>query len=153
MKDSACSALPPLVPRLIKQHSLNKLSACVSALAILITSSPVCLALDDSSTYMMVPVPQIQALQARHTQELEALQSEVQQLTLSRRTTEANLQTELESAQGEAAAHVETLKARIEELENDNYDVITCITQEAEKVSDESSDETILCMRALGCGG
>ncbi|KAK9809542.1 hypothetical protein WJX73_000166 [Symbiochloris irregularis] len=76
---------------------------------------------------------QIQALQARHTQEVEALQSEVQQLAESRRTTEQHFQAELESAQGEAAARVEELVARIETLENDNYDVITCITQEADK--------------------
>lgn len=99
----------------------------------LVTSLSIPRALPLTPLCPIVP-PQIQALQARHTQELEALQSEVEHLTLSRRTTEQNLQTQLEGAQGEAAARVEELEARIEELENDNYDVVTCITQEADKV-------------------
>lgn len=76
----------------------------------------------------------MEVLQQQHAQEVGALAGEVQQLADSRRATAEALQAEMDSAQGEAAARLEELEAQIQLLQNDNYDVITCITQESDKV-------------------
>ena len=63
-------------------------------------------------------------------EELHSHAADVGRLTESRRATAEAM----EMAEGEHAARLEELEAQVQLLQNDNYDVITCITQEAEKV-------------------
>lgn len=77
---------------------------------------------------------QVAALQKQHAADVEALQAQVEQLHVSRRETVEHLQAATHAAEGKGA-QLEELQAVVQQLQADNEDILSCITQEADKVA------------------